>query len=153
MKNYKLFFDGSCGPKNPGGTAAYGFALLLEGQEEPLEHGSGVIGSGEGMTNNLAEFHALWRGLLAFHKHTNISTANRQNITLQVFGDSKLVVQVMNRHWKARDGSGYFEDYKLAMHTATELRKAGAIITYDWIPREMNTICDDLSKDHQKKAS
>lgn len=151
MANYKLYFDGSCGPKNPGGTAAFGFALMREGLEEPLEHGSGVIGSGEGMTNNLAEFHALWRGLLAFHKHTGITISNRQNHILQVFGDSNLVVQVMNRHWTARSERAYFKDYELADHTARELRKAGAVIYFDWIPRELNTICDDLSKAHQQK--
>jgi len=31
-----------------------------------VEDGSGVIGSGEGMTNNLAEFAALYEGLSAF---------------------------------------------------------------------------------------
>lgn len=152
MANYKLFFDGSCNP-NPLGTAAYSFALMLEGQQEPLEHGSGVIGVGEGMTNNGAEFHALWRGLLAFHKHTGISIGNRQHHSLQVYGDSNLVVQVMNRHWKARSDKAYFKEYEIATHTAVELRKAGAVITYDWIPRERNTICDDLSKAHQKKVA
>lgn len=152
MANFKLYFDGSCGPKNPGGTAAYGFALFREGQQEPVETGAGVIGTGAGMTNNLAEFHALWRGLLAFHKHGDVNIMNPERHTLQVFGDSNLVVQIMNRHWKARGDKAYFKDYEIAAHAVAELRKAFARITFDWVPRELNQVCDDLSKAHQKKV-
>lgn len=148
MANYTLHFDGSCGPKNPGGTAAYGFALMRAGEESPVEHGSGVIGQGPGMTNNLAEFHALWRGLLSFHRHAHDGL--RAPHALQVYGDSKLVVEIMNKHWRAKEDKPYYAEYAIALHTVTELRKAGATISFDWIPRELNTICDDLSKAHQK---
>lgn len=148
MPNYQLYFDGSCGPKNPGGVAAYGFALLREG--ESVRSGSGVIGEGEGMTNNLAEFYALDQGLCAF-----ISCHEAPGVThaLQVFGDSKLVINVMNRYWTPKTDKAYYNAYDTARLNLGIIRRVGHVVTFDWIPREMNTICDDLSKAHQRKAA
>lgn len=148
MANYRLFFDGSCGPKNPGGTAAYGFALLLEGAEEPVETGSGVIGTGPFMSNNLAEFHALDRGLGAFIRRHDTSSRH----TLSVCGDSNLVIQIMNRHWRAKPDRLYYPEYQMALANLTAIRRQGHVVTFDWVPREANTICDKLSKAHQKKV-
>jgi ribonuclease HI len=148
MVNYKLYFDGSCGPKSGGGTAAYGFALFREGQQEPVEQGSGVIGTGEGMTNNLAEFYALDKGLSAFIRRHDTTARH----TLSVYGDSNLVIQIMNRHWKARSDKPYYPYYELALANAGIIRKAGHRVTFDWIPRALNQVCDDLSKVHQKKV-
>lgn len=149
MANYKLYFDGSCGPRNPGGTAAFGYVLLKEGQEEPVSTGHGVIGTGEGMTNNLAEFHALKKGLDAFIETVQASAKH----TLQVFGDSNLVIQIMNRHWKPRSDKAYYANYAHAAENVTAIRRAGNTIIFDWVPREQNQLCDDLSKVHQKKVS
>jgi ribonuclease HI len=142
MVNYTLHFDGSCGPKNPGGTAAYGFVLKREGVV--VESGHAVIGSGPGMTNNLAEFHALWRGLVAFNKHSHDDLAAKHS--LQVLGDSNLVVQIMNRQWRASADKAYFFDYEGANALRNILTKLGHTITFGWIPRAENQECDDLSK-------
>jgi ribonuclease HI len=150
MAHYKLYFDGSCGPKNPGGTAAYGYVLLREGQEEPVRVGSGVIGTGEGMSNNLAEFYALDKGLTEGFIFCNDTTERH---TLQVFGDSNLVIQVMNRHWRAKSDKLYYSAYEDALANLNLIRRRGHAVTFDWIPREKNTLCDDLSKEHQKKAA
>ena len=52
-----LFFDGLCRPKNPGGVATYGYVIYQDGKK--VRSGSGVTGSGTGMTNNVAEYSAL----------------------------------------------------------------------------------------------
>jgi ribonuclease HI len=148
MANYKLFFDGSCGPKNPGGTAAYGFSLMLEGEMEPVETGYGIIGTGYGMTNNLAEFHALSKGLGSFI----LRHGGAQKHHLSVYGDSKLVIQVMNKHWSPRAGRPYYLAYEDASFNLKVIRRRGHVVTFDWIPREMNDLCDGLSKAHQKKV-
>lgn len=148
MANYKLYFDGSCGPKNPGGTAAYGFALFREGEQGPVEVGSGVIGTGEGMTNNLAEFYALDKGLCAFWQQDDWDKRTRLN----VYGDSNLVIQVMNRHWKAKSDKPYYSAYTKALSTLVDIRRNGLAVSFDWVPRELNQVCDDLSKAHQKKV-
>jgi ribonuclease HI len=147
MTTYKLFFDGSCGPKNPGGTAAYGYALFKEGQEEPVRYGSGVIGTGLGMTNNLAEFYALNRGLTEGFIFCHDTSARH---VLSVYGDSNLVIQVMTGHWRPKPDKAYFQAYEDAAANLRLIRKRGHVVTFDWVPREQNTICDDLSKAHQK---
>lgn len=156
MANFTLYFDGSCWP-NPGGTAGFGYTLLRTGQSEPIDSGSGVVGIGNDMTNNLAEFWALAQGLASFLRVTgnivpdwNEFVSNRHH--LSVYGDSNLVVQVMNKHWKARPERGYYDAYIVAAANAKTVRKQGHTISFDWVPREMNTICDDLSKAHQKKV-
>ena len=148
MANYRLFFDGSCSPRNPGGTAGYGYALMKEGQEGPVRTGDGVIGTGEGMTNNLAEFYALDKGLSAFiFVHETSQLHN-----LSVFGDSNLVIQVMSGHWHPKADKVYFPAYEYAAANLRLIRKRGHRVTFDWIPRKQNTMCDDLSKAHQKKV-
>jgi ribonuclease HI len=144
MTHYKLFFDGSCGPKNPGGTAAYGYALWKEGGDEPSS-GSGIIGTGPRMSNNLAEFSALYEGLARF------AELGDPKAVITVLGDSKLVINVMNRFWRAKSDKLYFDAYKLVDGIVRHLRKEGAVITFDWIPREQNTYCDTLSKADEKK--
>lgn len=139
MTHYKLFFDGSCGPKNPGGTAAYGYALHPAGAEEPIT-GHGIIGTGPRMSNNLAEFSALYEGLARL---AEIAVAGD---TVNVLGDSKLVINVMNRWWKPKPEMLYFDAYKLVDGITRALRSKGLAITFDYIPREQNTYCDTLSK-------
>ena len=143
MAPYRLYFDGSCSPVNPGGTAKYGFALFKEGVAEPVEIGHGTIGTGPGMTNNLAEFTALWRGLQAFlclkgrDKHSNV---------LNCLGDSQLVVNIMNTTWHPHPEKSYFSAYRLADEVCDRLWIDGNCLNFQWIPREKNQFCDDLSK-------
>lgn len=143
MEMFTLHFDGSCGPKNPGGTAAYGFALEKAG--EIIEHGHGIIGTGPKMTNNLAEFTALARGLLAYLARTK---EGYENHIINVYGDSKLVIEMMNRKYKPKPEKGYYPGYLLANNILNELRKRGVRVSFDHIPRDKNTICDKLSKAH-----
>lgn len=137
---YTLYFDGACGPKNPGGTAAYGF--VLHHGAEVVERGHGVVGSGPGMTNNVAEYMGLYHGLVAFSfaKWTDPTT-----ITVQVYGDSLLVINQMSKRWKVR--AGLYTPYAWqAAAMAHDLRKIGVKLVFEWVPREQNTECDALSK-------
>lgn len=145
MDVYTLHFDGSCGPKNPGGTAAYGFTLERAG--EMLESGDGVIGTGPEMSNNLAEFSALNAGLLAFNRHYLGGRA-----VLNVRGDSQLVINILSRKWKARENTLYWAAYVNADREARAVRRKGVVVNFDWIPRELNTQCDELSKIYDKKS-
>lgn len=143
MAHYTLNFDGSCGPKNPGGTAAYGFVVKNWDGSIGLS-GSGVIGTGAGMSNNLAEFVALAKGLIALEPQAN------RGDTLAVRGDSKLVIEMMNKKWRASREKLYYPGYLLANEMVMALRKAGVTLTFDHVYRELNQECDDLSKAHQK---
>lgn len=145
MDIYTLHFDGSCGPKNPGGTAAYGFSLRCGDKRLAAEHG--VIGSGPAMSNNVAEFTALFKGLEAFH------TQSHTPAFLQVRGDSQIVINIMSKKWKAHSDKMYYQAYLETEAITRAIRRTNVHITFDWIPREQNTECDDLSKAHLERAN
>ncbi|MFW9827734.1 MAG: ribonuclease HI family protein [Candidatus Thorarchaeota archaeon] len=81
----KIYTDGAA-RGNPG-PAAYAFLLVYK--DEIIHQGSGYIGN---TTNNTAEYHAVINALKAaekFHKGH-----------LQIFSDSNLVVNQINKKWK-----------------------------------------------------
>lgn len=137
MNKYILHFDGSCWP-NPDGKAKYG--LVLQRNGETIISQSGIIGQGEGMTNNLAEHVGLYRGL----QHYEIQAIYPSE--LNIYSDSQLVVKQMNEEWKASLTKPYYEYYALNLHKIKELKKDGHNITIQWIPREQNQKADELSK-------
>lgn len=143
MRNFTIHFDGSCWP-NPSGTAAYGYTIDEVGQD--VRHGSGVIGAGPTMSNNVAEFHALTMAFQRLRCDNLIS----QHDKISVYGDSNLVIQIMNKRWRASSDKLYYPYYCTLKMFADLLVSHDAEITYGWIPREKNTRCDDLSKEHNK---
>jgi ribonuclease HI len=141
MAQFTIQFDGSCWP-NPGGVAAYGYTLSSQG--ELLDSGHGVIGTGEGMTNNVAEFWALWQGLQSALVHVPAGSQ------LRVLGDSQLVIKIMNRQWRPKSDKLYYPTYEGALDTLKAVRRRGVTVSLDWVPRKLNQACDDLSKAHNK---
>lgn len=127
-----VFFDGACEPKNPGGTASYGFIIQEDGKE--LYRESKIVCSGPTASNNVAEYNGLINALrwLYFNKH--------QDKKILCKGDSMLVVQQMSGAWginkglyvpyaeKCKDALKYFKD-----------------ISLEWVSRDYN-IADDISK-------
>ena len=132
MKTVEVWIDGACEPKNPGGTASWGAYFTYAGV--PLEDW-GIVGSGEGMSNNVAEYAALIEAL-------NIAKSRYgAAIHLMVYGDSQLVINQMNREWEI--GRAMYTEYaQRALHLALQFQK----LTFTWIPRERNTFADALSK-------
>jgi ribonuclease HI len=86
----EIFVDGGCAPINPGGTAVY--AYIIEGDIQKAD--SGVVGSGPGMSNNVAEFQALIKALEQLPEGTEAT----------VYSDSILLVRVMSGEWRIRAG-------------------------------------------------
>jgi ribonuclease HI len=139
MSNIVLHFDGSCGPVNPGGTAAYGFVVTVDGVE--VKHDHAVIGTGPNYSNNYAEFYAVYKGL------EYVNQIIKSNDMLFIKGDSKLVINILKKKWKVRHKTGfYYPAYKLAAQELLFLRESDIAVFLDWIPREDNTIADKLSK-------
>lgn len=87
-----LYFDGACEPVNPGGVATWGFVIKDE-DGDVLDAGHGVVGEGESMTNNVAEYCALGHGLKAVAKLGGVGH-------LTIYGDSKLVVNQVMGEWQ-----------------------------------------------------
>ena len=140
---YTGYFDGSCGPINPGGTAAYGAVLMREGariwecsvlfQPEP--------GKERETSNNLAEY----CGLIAILEHLIHLWAQQEPI--MIYGDSALVIKQIFGHWQIKVGI-----YVPYAQKAQALRRTFTNLGGQWIPRTKNTIADALSKAPLLKA-
>lgn len=135
MKDLRIrcWFDGGCGPRNPGGHATYG-AVVRDASGKRIFADSVYLGHGPEMSNNVAEYAGIC-AVMEFLISENIQQAT-------IYGDSKLVVKQLNRKWKARGGL-YFETYKRAILLRDKLPN----VVIKWIPREMNTEADSLACD------
>jgi ribonuclease HI len=125
-----IYFDGLCRPKNPGGVATYGYLIYKDGKK--VKSGSGVIGSGAGMTNNVAEYSAL--------KHAaEWVNQNGADDEIVIKGDSQLVIHQMNGTWQIKSETS--KKFVPEIRRLLEDRKTRFI----WIPREQNAEADLLS--------
>ena len=125
-----IYFDGLCRPRNPGGVATYGYVVYKGG--EKVKSGNGVIGSGAGMTNNVAEYSALNHAVEWVIRHC-------PDDELLIRGDSQLVIHQMNGTWQIHS-----ETSKKFVPAIRRLLQ-GRQTRFDWIPREQNTEADLLS--------
>jgi len=90
-------------------------------------------GSIEGdCTNNIAEYTALIEGLK--------ECSSRGFDTVEVFGDSQLVIRQMKGEYKVKNAK-----LKPLHNDAMVLVRSFFGVTFTWIPREENTIADGLS--------
>ena len=134
-------FDGCCEPQNPGGHAAWGACVRVNGEWVYRE--GGYCGFGAGMSNNVAEYSGFVAALTEAVKHEG---------AIYIRGDSRLVIchlsldaaKRLGYHalWKMNGGLylPYYQEAKRLMGIH------GKRITLDWVPREENDICDVLSK-------
>lgn len=135
MPTIEAYFDGCCEPKNPGGHAAYGALVIVDGVRV-LEEG-GYCGFGKKMSNNVAEYSGVVRVLEEITKHPG---------TALIRGDSKLVVGHLygfsGRKWKVNGGL-YLPYYLEAKSLLAPMMDR---VKLEWIPRDQNSLCDVLSK-------
>lgn len=140
MIGYRCFFDGCCEPTNPGGNA--GFGMIIYCGARMVHEQSGMIEASPQTTNNVAEYAALDLILDWF------IASDLMREPIAVFGDSNLVIQQCFGTWKIRGG-----------HYAEKARQVKAKLKMftnihgSWIPREENSVADDLSKAHLRKAN
>jgi ribonuclease HI len=125
-----IYFDGLCRPENPGGVATYGYVIYKDGKKG--KSGSGVIGSGAGMTNNVAEYSALKRAAEWVSQHGD-------DDEIVIKGDSQLVIHQMNGTWQIKSAT--------SKKFVPEIRRLleGRRTRFIWIPREQNVEADLLS--------
>lgn len=140
MANYLIHFDGSCWP-NPGGVAAWGYTIDKDGIEIAAEPGL-VPNLGVQTSNNVAEFYALYVALRQLG-----SEYMGMGDKVIIKGDSQIVINIMSKKWRASADKLYFTAYALADELYELLESVGVEFTFEWIPREANTRCDDLSKE------
>lgn len=137
-KDYVVsYFDGACEPKNPGGNMGMGAFVLNKKRERIFTYSEYIASSKlEGQTsNNIAEYMSLIKVLEFFVKE------NLQSEKIIICGDSQLVIKQMTGEYGCNGGL-YTPYYKKAI----ELSKQFSNIRWEWIPREKNSVADELSK-------
>ena len=93
ISTIRLHCDGSCEPVNPGGTARWGWVAYCDDQQ--IAEDCGCVGTGAGMTNNLAEYHGAVNAL----EWAKMNAAGRHVI---LRSDSKLLVNQVNGNWQVK---------------------------------------------------
>jgi ribonuclease HI len=129
----EAYFDGCCEPVNPGGVAAYG-AIVFRDNVKLWEQTEIFYPQDYATSNNFAEYH----GFLAVLNYLMSACPNEQTL---VKGDSKLVINQMFGSWQIKQGMYV----PIAMQCKNLLAKM-PWVNGQWIPREQNTLADDLSK-------
>lgn len=134
--NVILYFDGACEPVNPGGTGSFGVVIYINERREGAIRGA--CGSGRGMTNNVAEYTALEKGLRELIEY---KAALGPIESLVIRGDSKLVVNQLTGAWRCN------HDHlrKLRDQCQDLLKELGCKWRTEWVPREQNAEADALS--------
>jgi len=95
------------------------------------------VGTGDGMSNNVAEYAAVIRVFESLDAHPP------GRVIIQ--GDSRLVINQLNGVWKL--GEGLHRTAALEARGLLErLRGRGWQVELQWIPRKQNKECDALSK-------
>lgn len=125
------WFDGCCEPRNPGGHAAWGAAVHVDGVS--VYRAGGYCGFGPKMSNNVAEYSAFCAVARECMKYTGL---------IHIRGDSKLVVMQLAGRWKINGGL-YMPFHQEAKALWSKIKDRAHL---EWIPREENDICDVLSK-------
>ncbi len=136
MNDYLAWFDGSCGPVNPGGTAASGAIVKNKGGNVLLKE-TRLVGEGGAMSNNVAEYAGIIR---VFQFLSSCSPGHAI-----VHGDSRLVINQLNDKWGVHKGL-YYSTYFEARKLLSQLRTLGWQIELLWIARTQNEECDSLSR-------
>lgn len=135
--NLIVYFDGSCSPRNPGGTAV-GAYRILDNSGKCLFEWRVEVCRGITATNNVAEWAALHFALKWLKKM-------EWKGDLRIRGDSQLVIKQLNGQWRCHKET--LREYRdKCLDILKEMTWQA-----NWIPREQNTEADALSKDVTKK--
>ena len=131
-----IYADG--GSRGNPGIAGSGTVVYSADTQETLREIVYVVGTKA--TNNVAEYHGLIKGLEAA-KELGASE-------LEIYMDSKLVVEQANGRWKAKH-----PDMKELVEQAKSLLQGFDSFTLSWVPRNKNKVADKLSNDAMDAAA
>lgn len=129
----EVWYDGCCEPVNPGGNAAFGALIKIDGAT--VWTASRFIGAGQGMSNNVAEY----SGMIGVLERLIELGLHKENV--HVRGDNMMTIQQMAGRWRAKKGL-YIPYFLKCKAIVAQFRR----ITFEWIPRESNAEADELSK-------
>jgi ribonuclease HI len=138
------YFDGACGPTNPGGVVQYGWHRDVDEDKSGDERGYGVAFSGgPNATNNIAEYTAMASVLIhVLGKATRVPISDR---TLIIRGDSQLAINQFNGEWRVRKGS-LRPIAAIVYMLRNQLQELGWTVRAEWVHGSKNTLADKLSR-------
>ena len=132
----RVLFDGLCEPQNPGGVACYGFVVYQQtfsGEQRVVEDYGVAAEPNPDSTHNVAEYTGLIRGLEWIQN-------NMSDRSLEIQGDSQLVIRQLTGEYKVR------APRVIPLYERACSLLGGFEWTAKWIPREQNTVADELSE-------
>ena len=144
-----IYFDGLSEPVNPSGVGAWGF-IVKSSAINVTRNGICPNPFTPEITNNVAEYTALIKALeyleskrIAMFADTDLHVGLMPDYDRDVraYGDSKLVINQMAGEWQVKS-SRMYPLYQRALELSKSFN-----VKYKWIPREENTIADELSFD------
>lgn len=130
----KVFCDGLCEPRNPGGTACFGW-VAYSSSSEKLGENCGVICRGPQATNNVAEYTAIIEALKWLLKN---KFADQK---IKIHSDSQLCIKQLNNQYAVRS-----EKIRPLYRRAKKEAKKFKDLHFCWVPREQNKEADALSR-------
>ena len=136
IENIEVYFDGACEPVNPGGIATFGFVIYKDREMVKAEKGLACEPFSSYASNNVAEYTAMIKALEFMVKNGLCG----ESVHVTVKGDSQLTIRQMNGIYAVR-APRIIPLFK----RAKELTKKIKHIRFIWVPREQNTVADDLS--------
>lgn len=133
----RLYADGLCEPKNPGGWACWGW-VALDDRGCIVASGRGTLGRGRRMSNNLAEYEAAIQAL------TWAVQKRLRGIVLHV--DSQLIANQVAGLW------GCYADHLRPLRDKVRHLLAAVDGRIQWVPRERNQLADAESRRAYKEV-
>jgi ribonuclease HI len=121
-------------PVNPYGNMGIGSVVYKDNQE--VFSYSEYVEASKLNSNNVAEYLALEQILLWIRDNNTLESK------IFIYGDSKLVINQMKGYWRVKRGL-YVETAIRCKKIRSEIEKS---LVFEWIPRELNSRADDLSK-------
>lgn len=146
LPTLSVYTDGAS-RSNPG-QAACSFLVSFEGQAPFKTHKQYL---GDKVTNNQAEYRGMALAL-AYLVELIGSSPTPSFGDIAIFSDSKLVVEQINGGWKVRDAN-LLGPCQKCQDSLRSLRKSGRKVAIQWIPRERNSLADELSNQALDEAA
>lgn len=132
----KCFFDGAYSIST--NTMGYGVVIRhLQPDLETLVEEGGKIDKAKGSVN-YAEYFAFLK-IIEY-----LCSSEYEDCEIYIYGDSRMVVNQMNRKFKIRNGV-YVPLAYIALELVDKLRADNDVII-QWIPRDENGVADNLAK-------
>lgn len=136
MGKIKIYCDGATEPTNPGGASGIGCVIYQD--DKKIKEYSYFIPAKPTNTNNIAEYMSFIRAL----KWVEEVKPSERNIT--ILGDSQLCIRQLSGEWRIKQGA-YVKYAYMAKKLIDDL-SSEYVLKFEWVPRELNEVADELSK-------